>query len=155
MILWRISNHANLSGIGGVKARGRWNSKGRRVVYLAEHPALAMLEVLAHLETGMDKLPDRMQFLKVDISDQASLKTLPEDFLASRWPARLGMTRRRGDHWLNERSSLLLKVPSVVAPESWNYLFNPLHPEAGLAMITRTFSHLLDRRLPQGRSGER
>lgn len=155
MILWRISHHANLSGIGGLKARGRWNSKGRRVVYLAEHPALAMLEVLAHLETGMDNLPDRMQFLKVDINEQASIKTLPEDFLASHWSARLGMTRRLGDHWLDEGSSLLLKVPSVVAPESWNYLFNPLHPEADLAMITRTFSYLRDKRLYRGRSGER
>lgn len=107
------------------------------MVYLAKHPALAMLEVLAHMETGMDKLPDHMQFLKVDISDQASLKTLPGDFLASHWPARLATTRRLGDHWLDEGSSLLLKVPSVVAPESWNYLFNPLHPEAGSAVLHR------------------
>lgn len=32
---------------------------------------------------------------------------------------------------------LLLKVPSVVSPESWNYLFNPLHPEAGSAVRHR------------------
>ncbi len=43
MILWRISNHDDLVGLGGEKADGRWHSaaRGKRIVYLSEHPALA------------------------------------------------------------------------------------------------------------------
>ncbi|MGH7819352.1 MAG: RES family NAD+ phosphorylase, partial [Candidatus Binatia bacterium] len=47
MTLWRISNHSELKGIGGLRASGRWHTAGRPIVYLAEHPALCLLEVLA------------------------------------------------------------------------------------------------------------
>ena len=50
MELWRISNYADLSGIGGLKAAGRWHSQGRRIVYLADHPSSALLEMLVHMD---------------------------------------------------------------------------------------------------------
>jgi hypothetical protein len=50
MVLWRISNFAGLKGIGGLRALGRWHFAGRPVVYLAEHPAGALLETLVHQE---------------------------------------------------------------------------------------------------------
>jgi RES domain-containing protein len=48
MILWRISRHRDLSGAGGMRAAGRWHEAGRPVVYLAESPAAALLEVCVH-----------------------------------------------------------------------------------------------------------
>ena len=50
MELWRISNYADLSGAGdGLLAAGRWHTRGRRIVYLADHPASALLEMLVHM----------------------------------------------------------------------------------------------------------
>jgi len=46
MELWRISNYADLSGAGGLQAAGRWHTRGKRIVYLADHPASALLEML-------------------------------------------------------------------------------------------------------------
>ncbi|WP_155836914.1 RES family NAD+ phosphorylase, partial [Paraburkholderia mimosarum] len=43
MEFWRISNYADLRGIGGLRASGRWHYRGQPVVYLAENPALALL----------------------------------------------------------------------------------------------------------------
>jgi RES domain-containing protein len=48
MVLWRISRHRELSGTGGLRASGRWHHAGHRIVYLAESPAGALLEVCAH-----------------------------------------------------------------------------------------------------------
>jgi len=48
MELWRISNYADLSGGGGLQAAGRWHTRGKRIVYLADHPASAVLEMLVH-----------------------------------------------------------------------------------------------------------
>ncbi|MCY4342614.1 MAG: RES family NAD+ phosphorylase [Gammaproteobacteria bacterium] len=56
MILWRISSHADLGGLGGVHRSGRWRSRGVPVVYLSESPALALLEVLVNFEIAPDEL---------------------------------------------------------------------------------------------------
>ena len=59
MELWRLCRraHADLTGEGAHRVGGRWNNPGRPVVYLAEHPALAALEVPVHLDVPFDLLP--------------------------------------------------------------------------------------------------
>ncbi len=46
------------------------------------------------------------------------------------WQSDLTISQRLGDVWLADAASSLLRVPSIPAPESWNYLLNPLHPDA-------------------------
>lgn len=53
MELWRISNYADLSGEGGLRAAGRWHTRGKRIVYLTDHPASALLELLAHMDRDL------------------------------------------------------------------------------------------------------
>jgi RES domain-containing protein len=60
MDLWRILNYADLSGLGGLRAAGRWHSQGRRIVYLADHPSSALLEMLVHLDRSL--IPSTYQF---------------------------------------------------------------------------------------------
>ena len=58
---WRLCRrpYADLTGDGARLAGGRWNRRGRAVVYLAEHPALAVLEVRVHLDVPLELLPFR------------------------------------------------------------------------------------------------
>jgi RES domain-containing protein len=128
--LWRISRHDDLEGLGGERADGRWHTaaKGKRVVYLSEHPAVALLEVLANLKGNPRLFPDAYRMMKVEAADALEVEqvgTLAED-----WRERVEATRVVGDVWLKERRSALLRVPSAPSPESWNYLLNPLHVEA-------------------------
>jgi hypothetical protein len=58
VVLWRISNHASLAGAGGLRASGRWQVRGKRVV-CAEHHAAALLEILVHFEIDVRDLPAR------------------------------------------------------------------------------------------------
>ena len=55
-VLWRISNRCDLEGVGGEKADGRWHTAARvkRIVYLSEHPAVALLEVLANFHSNQN-----------------------------------------------------------------------------------------------------
>lgn len=130
MILWRISNYATLDGRGGLLASARWHTRGRRVVYLAESAAGALSEVLVHLELDSAHLPKHYKLLKVEAPDNVSMQTLQKHDLPSNWAEDVIETRSVGDRWLALKSSALLKVPSVVVPETFNLLLNPEHGEA-------------------------
>ncbi|WP_158816582.1 RES family NAD+ phosphorylase [Methylocapsa sp. S129] len=134
MRIWRVSNHANLSGIGGILASGRWHSKGRPILYAAEHPALALLEALVHLDRS--ELPDSFQLLGVDIPDALQFATLAPAELAANWAQNEAATRRAGDHWLREGTNLLMRVPTALVPHAWNVLVNPAHPDISAATIS-------------------
>ena len=130
MILWRISNHATLNGQGGLFASARWHTQGSRIVYLAETPADALLEVLVHLEVLESILPDSYQLLKATVADTVSRDRLEVSALTAGWEDETSLTRRQGDRWLREAGSALLAVPSAIVPETWNWLFNPAHTDA-------------------------
>ncbi len=134
MILWRISNYADLKGVGGLRAGGRWHFPGQPVVYLAEHPALALLEVLVHHEVSrIEDLPKHYQLLTVEIDDSIVVADIPD--LPDDWKQSPDWSKNAGTEWLSVGSSLLLKVPSVLVPYASNYLFNPVHPDAAKARI--------------------
>ncbi|HAA46132.1 MAG: hypothetical protein XD36_0051 [Halomonas sp. 54_146] len=134
-VAWRISNYTDLSGIGGTITAGRWHHKGQPVVYLADSPATALLEVLVHFEMSIDELPDQFTLLRVELPSSASEMSV-EASLPEAWPQQQQLTRSLGSQWLNESNSLLLKVPTVIVPHNCNYLFNPRHPDASLARLS-------------------
>jgi len=145
-ILWRISDFEDLKGIGGLKASGRWHSQGHLIVYLAEHPALALLEVLAGLDIDLEDLPDRFKLLKVNIPDSELAKSF-EPTLSAGWADNERATQSIGNDWLKTNQSLLAKVPSAILPESTNYLFNSSHSAISNASIVEVISFPFDERI--------
>jgi RES domain-containing protein len=135
MIFWRISNHKSLDGAGGLLASARWHFRGHPVVYLAESPAGALLEVLVHLELDYSALPRAYRMLKVEAPDDIAGRSIAESALPVRWKESAVDTRRVGTEWLVSRGTALLRVPSAIVPETYNFLLNPGHPEAGRAVI--------------------
>ncbi len=130
--LWRISNRCDLAGLGGERAYGRWHTaaRGKRIVYLSEHPALALVEVVANLKGDPRLFPDAYQLIKAAVPDAVSAETVSTAALAQDWRTDLNQTQSIGDAWLGAHISALLSVPSLPAPESTNFLLNPLHPDA-------------------------
>jgi RES domain-containing protein len=139
---WRVARKpfADLSGEGARLHGGRWNSPGRPVVYLADHPALALLEVRVHLDLPYDLLPDDFFLLGVDLPDEPpeALTVLPAD------------CRAAGDAWLASRRSAVLRVPSVLVPHAANLLLNPRHARAAEARIATATPLAFDPRLWRG-----
>lgn len=151
MILWRISNYADLAGVGGLSHHGRWHNRGRPVVYLAQSAAGALLEVLVHVEANHpSELPRHYQLLEIELPDDASVIDAdlpPRAWEEERWRGDLAVTRRCGDAWLAARASLLLRVPSAVVGRTFNFLFNPLHPQAPACRIVSATRHPFDDRI--------
>jgi RES domain-containing protein len=148
--LWRISDFADLTGEGGRRAAARWNSAGRPIVYLAEHPALALLENLAHLELGPDEIPDTFQLIEVEAPDDIGVETIDAAELSTTnadWRSDLRFTRARGDDWLKVGRTALLRVPSVILPKATNVLLNPAHADAKRLRVVEVTKPAYDRRL--------
>jgi RES domain-containing protein len=144
MVLWRISRHPDLSGIGGLKAPGRWHYAGRPVVYLAETPAAALLEVCVH--TSANDVPPEFTLLRIEGPD-IEVPSVAVDGLSEDWRARLEVTRDLGTAWLERNESVLLRVPSAIVPETTNCLFNPPHRQAAEFRIVEAIAYPFDPRL--------
>ena len=147
MILWRISNYQSLDGTGGLYVSGRWHTRGHPVVYCTLNPATALLETLVHMEIDSEDRPERFQALRIEGPDSLSLEKIETGALPPDWAQEMTITQSIGDRWLSEARSLLLQVPSVLVPETWNVLLNPQHAEARLLKITTTYEHAFDARL--------
>ncbi len=135
MILWRFSNHATLNGRGGLYASGRWHTEGRPIVYLAENPAGALVEVLVHLELDPAHFPRSYRLLKAEAPEDLSVRTVAGVELPRNWIPDQVTTRTVGDEWLASKNTVLLRVPSVIVPETFNVLLNPAHAEAGRIQV--------------------
>jgi RES domain-containing protein len=147
MVRWRISNYADLLGIGGMTASARWHTAGQSIVYLAETPSSALLEVLVHLETDEDHRPDAYRLLKIEVDDGLDSESVELSSLSPAWKSDELETRALGDVWLSRRKTPLLRVPSAITPETWNWVLNPRHADAPRLRIVDTQKHLFDVRL--------
>jgi RES domain-containing protein len=146
LILWRVSNYATLDGSGGFVASGRWHSKGRPVIYCSLNPSTALLETLVHMEIDAEDRPDRFQMLKIQGLDKLSREQVEVPKLTLNWQKNLRVTQRVGDQWLAAGRTLLLEVPSILVPETWNVLINPLHGEVAKLKIAARYQHPFDAR---------
>ncbi|WP_028449759.1 RES family NAD+ phosphorylase [Chitinibacter tainanensis] len=143
MKLYRISNYADLQGEGGRRFSARWHHKGEPIVYLGESVTGCMLEVMVHIEADV---PDTFKLSTVETND-ASVQALDVSSLPTNWRDDQGVTKQIGTEWLADQSSALLRVPSAIAPETWNYLLNPKHPDAAKCEIVDVDDYPWDKRL--------
>lgn len=150
MFFYRICNsqYANdISGVGAKLYGGRWNSIGNAVLYASSTRALAALEVLVHL---LPKNAQRINFSVIAIeAPENSMKEITYDnieyeLMQNGFDSNFKFI---GDNWLKQNTSLLLKVPSIVIPEEFNYLINPLHPDFTKVKVVETKSFSFDKRL--------
>ena len=118
------------------------------MVYLAESPAAAMLERIVHLASREGKLPRTYDLLEVEAGKDLVISNLdpPSE---SQWKLDVEITRTLGDGWLAAVASALARVPSVIVPRTWNFLLNPLHPDASQMRIASVMRERFDNRLFQ------
>jgi hypothetical protein len=57
------------------------------------------------------------------------------------------LTRRLGDGWFKEGKIALLRIPSVPSPQSFNFLLNPLYPDARKIGVVESTWPSYDQRL--------
>jgi len=130
---WRIvkAQHKNsaFDGEGALTAGGRWNKIGIPMIYTADSLALAALETIVHLPK--QELLKKI-FFRIPVSFDTGFviplnpTDLPEDWDSFPPPQ---STQNIGSQWALKKKSVVLKVPSTVIKEEFNYLINPAHPD--------------------------
>ncbi len=148
---WRIARaefaENALSGVGGLHADGRWHFMERPVVYLASAWSLAALEVIVHMGRHDSALP--FVYLGVTIPPTVTALRLKTDALPQYWMSQPPRpeTQALGAQWLLSKESLLLQTPSALSPVEYNWILNPLHPEANLLTASEPVEFRFDQRL--------
>ncbi|MEX2081250.1 MAG: RES family NAD+ phosphorylase, partial [Dehalococcoidia bacterium] len=129
---WRLTKrryaHDALSGEGARLYGGRWNPRGVALVYTSGSQSLAILELLVHLD--LEQVPPDMVAIPIDIPDSLAMDTLEPESLPGDWrryPAPAALARLGAD-WAESGHAAVLRVPSALVPEEWNYLLSPSHP---------------------------
>jgi len=148
--LWRVSNYQDLSGIGGLKSAGRWHEKGRHVVYAADHPASALLELMVHLEIDFEDLPTTYQLLQLDLPDDVEVESISlaeVEKMSPDWKDAPDVTRGLLEPWFEQGRTPVVAVPSAVVPFGTNYVINPKHKEAARITIRHAGRYPHDPRL--------
>lgn len=151
-IIWRICESAfgdrAFSGEGARIVGGRWNSKGQRMVYTAEHLSLAILEVFVHLNVPTVER-DFFVAIQAEIPDDVSIEYTNIDRLPPDWylSSSKSSLQALGDEWLNSGRTSILAVPSAIVPQELNYLINPQHPEFDRLIIHQAQSFNFDNRM--------
>lgn len=107
---------------------GRWNTPSSPMIYASEHYSTAMLEKLVH---GSGTLPPNQHYIEITLPNGLSYESVTAATLPNWEAADCKVAKSFGEAWQQQKRSVLLIVPSVVARLESNILINPEHPEFG------------------------
>lgn len=157
MIVYRIERkkylQTTITGTGASMTSGfRWNSKNTKLVYTAESRALATLEVAVHLDLAED-LPRDRYYVEIDIPNNLVILEVKVEDLPAGWdsnpPSKI--TQAIGDDFVIQNNAAVLKVPSSIIPQEYNYLINPNHPDIRKIKVIKEIPMIFDSRFKEKR----
>lgn len=132
MSIWYRASQSNnvrmvFSGDGGLFTAARWNHLGRKVIYCSESISLCTLEWLSH--NGLSVSGFDYHRYSIDIPEKLinkfSTHKLPQEWNIT--PA-TDVTRDFAEQYLFlSKKFMALALPSVLVPEEFNLVMNPLH----------------------------
>lgn len=117
------------SGEGGLHTVGRWNHLGRRAIYCSESISLCTLEWLSH--NGLSVSGFSYYRYSIDVPDNVTVRFSATD-LPREWNAVPATDTTRDwieKNFFSSSQALAIAVPSVMVPEEFNLVINPLHLE--------------------------
>lgn len=129
MLVYRIgkTKHAgDLSGEGAKINGGRWNHKNIPCIYTSESRALSLLEYTVNV--NIENIPRALSVTTIEIPDKEILiineKQLPGNWRSVPIPS---STQDFGTQLLKISSNKIIKIPSSVIAEEFNYILNPIY----------------------------
>ena len=130
MKIYRVAKNKFVEDLSGEGARlygGRWNKKGKSMLYFSEHLSLCLLELLTRVD--YEFLSKDYAFIEVEISEKLITTLSDINTISKNWRVDppISATTDFGSKWLLNNENLAMFVPSAVLPRERNILVNPNH----------------------------
>lgn len=119
----KYSHSLNASG-----ASNRWNKKDEFVIYTGSSRSLSTLETVVHRSAINISSPYKLVIIAID--DRTFIKEISVTDLPKNWKSIEAYVELQeiGSKWYNSLESLILKVPSAIISQEYNYIINTKHP---------------------------
>jgi len=147
MLVYRIVHKLYSKNLFASGTAGRWDSVGKKVIYTAESVPLAFLENMVRRQ-GVGFNHD-FKIMLIEIPDNTQIAAIDVDQLEDGWRDFHDYSKCQplGDKWYEEGKFLVLKVPSAVLPEVFNYVINSEHADYKLIRLIATTDLVPDERI--------
>lgn len=129
MVVYRITQTKYAKELTASGQPNRWNKENQFVIYIAQSKSLCVLELLANRTSKMKNLDYSILEISLPIMEgnvQEIEGKLPDHWKGIRY---YSMLQNIGSGWYRKRAKLILKVPSVLMSEEYNYVLNTEHPD--------------------------
>jgi RES domain-containing protein len=146
MVVYRITTAQWSAKLTASGYPARWSSRGSFMIYTAQSRALACLENLVHRSgEGNNAL---YKVMLIEVPDTLTIENLDLKKLKKDWYSmnNYPYCQALGDKWLQDAATVILKVPSVIIKQEFNYLLNPNHPDFKSIKLSATEDFDFDER---------
>ena len=130
MLVYRITRAKYSDGLQASGRENRWNRAKQYVVYASDSKALATLEIVANRGAIMEGALYKLLTIEI-LRSKETLIEVKSTELGDRWQnmENKPTTQQIGSRWYIEKSSVALKVPSVLVSGEYNFIINTDHPD--------------------------
>ena len=126
----------------------RWNKKDEFVIYTGSSRSLSTLEMIVHKSYINISRPYKL--LLIVITDESLIKEIKISDVPENWKTMEAylQLQEMGSKWYNSQESLVLKVPSAIVPQEYNYIINTKHSKFTTHVILQNVDDFIwDKRL--------
>ncbi|HEU4633667.1 MAG TPA: RES family NAD+ phosphorylase [Flavisolibacter sp.] len=147
MLVYRITHKIYSKQLFASGLEGRWNGDGKKVIYTAGSVALAFLENMIRRQ-GVGFNSD-FKTMIIEIPDDLKIQVIKNENLAAGWREFTDYSKCQplGNAWFDKGEKPVLKVPSAVLPEEFNYVINAAHPDFKKIKLVETTELIPDERI--------
>jgi RES domain-containing protein len=149
MIVYRVGRTKYADDLTGEGARlngGRWNNRLTPCIYASESRALAVLEYSANV--NIEDIPRALSITTFEIPERNILQ-LAINQLSGNWktsPAP-SSTKDFGTQLLKKMEYPIIRIPSAVLEDEYNYLLNPIHKDSSKFSVVAICDFIYDVRI--------
>jgi RES domain-containing protein len=148
MEVFRIALEKYAGALTASGSANRWNIAGQSVLYTGASRSLSTLELVVHRSAIQPTKNYKVMVISIadedDLVQQVQTRDLPPNW---RTMGAYSELQKIGSDWYTRQETLLLKVPSSVIIQEYNFLINVTHPDFAKVKLVREEDYFWDGRL--------
>lgn len=147
MLVYRITLAEFADKLRASGRAARWSRNKVEMIYTSSSRSLACLENVVHC--NQLALAGNFRILTIEIPEEIQPEIVELDSLPSDWKefSRMALTQAIGSCWIEKKTSCVIRVPSSIIPEEYNFLINPVHPDFHKINILKVDDFVFDERI--------